>query len=129
MRKILIIEENPEISEPLIGLLKSQGFNTILCHRRDHAVCYLDRFKPNLILLDLSLPIIDGLEACNLIRGKSNVPIIVISMNISQSIRLKCFELGADDFLSKPFSMPELLLRIHSILKRSGLNHKAAKIS
>lgn len=119
MQRILVIEDNAEISAPLISLLQNSGFITKLYEQGDLVLNALQQFKPELILLDLRLPTISGLEVCRRVRLMGNVPIIIISAEINQNVKLKAFELGADDFISKPFSMSELLLRINSVLKRS----------
>jgi len=119
MQRILVVEDDPEISAPLIKLLQHSGFIAILCERGDHVVNYVQRFNPSLILLDLSLPFLSGMEICQTIRCNNNVPIIIITAKINPLVRIQCFELGADDFVNKPFSMAELVLRINAVIKRS----------
>ena len=119
MYKILVIEENREIYQPLIDLLTAKGYLMSLCVRGDLAVSEVKRFKPDLLLLDTLLPVMDGLEICEHVRRFSQLPIIFTSARISTAVRIQAFKLGADDFLDKPFNMSELLLRINAVLKRS----------
>lgn len=121
MQKILVVDDNPESSEPLINSLKNKGFNTILCEQEEHTASYLKRFKPTLILLDIVLPTMNGLQICKELRLFSDVPIIIMSAKSGYSVRLKSFQLGADDYVNKPLSIPELLLRIKSVIKRSTM--------
>ncbi|WP_281558374.1 response regulator transcription factor [Thalassomonas sp. RHCl1] len=119
MQKIMLVEDNREISGPLINLLTVKGFMTSLCECGDLAVGEVKQFQPDLLLLDVKLPGLDGFEICQKVRQFSQIPVIFMSAVVSTEMHIKAFKLGADDFLDKPFCMSELLLRINAVLKRS----------
>ncbi|TQV89477.1 response regulator transcription factor [Aliikangiella coralliicola] len=118
MYKVLIVEDNLEIAKPLIALLNNCGFETEHCMRGNSVLGAFQDFAPDLILLDLVLPVVDGLEVCQQIRRVSDLPIIIISAEASPIIRLKCFELGANDFVEKPFGIAKLITLIETNLKQ-----------
>ena len=119
MQKIMLVEDNREISGPLMQLLTVKGFIASLCERGDLAVAEIKKFQPDLLLLDVKLPGLDGFEICQKVRQFSQLPVIFMSAVVSTDMHIKAFKLGADDFLDKPFCMSELLLRINAVLKRS----------
>jgi len=115
----MLVEDNREISGPLMQLLTVKGFIASLCERGDLAVAEIKKFQPDLLLLDVKLPGLDGFEICQKVRQFSQLPVIFMSAVVSTDMHIKAFKLGADDFLDKPFCMSELLLRINAVLKRS----------
>ncbi|TQV89476.1 response regulator transcription factor [Aliikangiella coralliicola] len=119
MNRILVVEDDPEISEPLLRLLEANNFQVLHCFSGEQVFPAIAQFKPSLILLDIVLPVIDGLQICQDVRLNSDIPIIIMSAKASYSDRLDGFKMGADDFVCKPFSMSELVLRINSVMKRS----------
>jgi len=118
MTKILIVEDEPSLSEPLAYLLGREGYDTVVVEDGLVAVAEFDRSGADLILLDLMLPGLSGTEVCREIRSRSNVPIIMLTAKDSEIDIVVGLELGADDYVTKPYSTRELLARIRSVLRR-----------
>lgn len=119
MSQILIVQDSLDNAEPLFTRLKGAGYQTVICDDGNHAVKFIHQHQPDLVLLDLIKYSPNIFEVCNDIRQSSNLPIIMMSATAGNKERIKGFSLGVDDFVNKPFSLPELLLRIKSVLKRS----------
>jgi len=117
-KKILIVDDAPDILETCRDYLKSAGYDTITADDGLKGLTLARREKPDLIVLDLMLPEIDGLEVCRAIRRESDVPIIMLTARIEETDKLVGLELGADDYLTKPFSLRELVARVHVVLRR-----------
>ena len=124
MANILIVEDDLEIAENVALFLQASNFTTQHLDSGEHVVATVRENEPDLILLDLMLPVMDGLECCKQIRTFSDVPIVMLTAKTQEISRLIGLEAGADDYICKPFSAPELVLRIKAILKRT-LKHKA----
>jgi two-component system response regulator RegX3 len=118
MTKILIVEDEPSLSEPLAYLLGREGYETVVVDDGLVAVAEFDRSGADLILLDLMLPGLSGTEVCREIRSRSNVPIIMLTAKDSEIDIVVGLELGADDYVTKPYSSRELLARIRSVMRR-----------
>jgi len=118
MTKILIVEDEPSLSEPLAYLLGREGYDTVVVDDGLVAVAEFDRSGADLILLDLMLPGLAGTEVCREIRSRSNVPIIMLTAKDSEIDIVVGLELGADDYVTKPYSTRELLARIRSVMRR-----------
>lgn len=118
-RRVLVVDDDPTVSEVVSDYLRSAGF--IVDHVADGfaAIDAEARINPDLIVLDRMLPGIDGIEACRRIRATSATPIILLTALGSEEERVRGLEAGADDYLTKPFSPRELVLRVQSILRRS----------
>ncbi len=118
---LLLIEDDDAIAEPLENGLERQGFTV---HREATGLAGIDAangsFRPEIVLLDLGLPDIDGYEVCRRIRATSSVPIIVVTARGDEIDRVLGLELGADDYLVKPFGFRELVARIHAVTRRSS---------
>ncbi len=115
---ILIVEDEVKIARLLSDYCKDAGFDTQVLHNGDEAQNWLKHNTARLVLLDLMLPGIDGLSICRELRKSSEIPIIMITARIEEIDRLLGLELGADDYICKPFSPREVIARIKSILKR-----------
>jgi two-component system response regulator BaeR len=119
--RILIVEDEPKIAALLEDYLRAHGgFQCSSVHRGDRA---LDRFhedRPDLVLLDLMLPGLDGIEVCKRLRAESDVPIIMVTARVEEIDRLLGLELGADDYVCKPFSPREVVARVKAVLRRSA---------
>lgn len=122
--KILIIEDDPTICELLELFLTSNGFSTIFASDGYEGLLQFEKEHPNLVLLDLMMPKLDGKQTCREIRNISNVPIIFISCNKDSVDIIEGLEAGGDDYVIKPFIMEELLARIHSNLRRAPIYHQ-----
>jgi two-component system response regulator RegX3 len=118
MTKILIVEDEPSLSEPLAYLLGREGYETVVVEDGLVALAEFDRSGADLILLDLMLPGLSGTEVCREIRSRSNVPIIMLTAKDSEIDIVVGLELGADDYVTKPYSTRELLARIRSVMRR-----------
>ncbi|MCU1544315.1 MAG: response regulator transcription factor [Microbacteriaceae bacterium] len=118
MTSILIVEDEPSLSEPLAYLLEREGYETTIVADGLAAVAAFDRNGADLVLLDLMLPGLSGTEVCREIRTRSTVPIIMLTAKDSEIDIVVGLELGADDYVTKPYSTRELLARIRAVLRR-----------
>jgi two-component system response regulator RegX3 len=116
--KILIVDDEPALSEPLEFLLQREGYETAVAADGVTALSKFDSENPDLVLLDLMLPGLSGTEVCRQIRTRSNVPIIMLTAKDSEVDIVVGLELGADDYVTKPYSTRELLARIRAVLRR-----------
>jgi phosphate regulon transcriptional regulator PhoB len=119
--KILIVEDEKDIAKMLDYNLKKEGFRTISCYDGEEALDLATRESPDLIILDLMLPGIDGLEVCKTLKKETktaNIPIIMLTAKSQESDKVVGLELGADDYVTKPFSPRELIARIKAVLRR-----------
>ena len=122
MEKIFIIEDDKKIREELAIFLNRYGYTCSYLENFKNIVIEALNAEAQLILLDINLPMFDGYYVCREIRKKSNVPIIVVTSRQSEMDELMSMNLGADDFVTKPYNTQILLARIAALLKRSGLN-------
>lgn len=119
--KILIIEDDPHILLGLEEILKSEGFEIAVCNRGDEAICAVNKTLPDLIVLDVMLPGLSGYEICKQLRAKGNTtPILMLTAKGQEMDKVIGLELGADDYVTKPFGVRELLARIHALLRRTA---------
>ena len=120
-RHILIVEDEPKIAALLADYLHQQGgFSTSHLSRGDEVLEWVRSHSPDMILLDLMLPGMDGIEVCKQVRSESAVPIIMITARVEEIDRLLGLELGADDYICKPFSPREVVARVKAVLRRSA---------
>ena len=118
MTRILIVEDEPSLSEPLSFLLRREGYDTEIAADGREALAAFDRDGADLVLLDLMLPGLSGTEVCRELRTRSSVPIIMLTAKDSEVDIVVGLELGADDYVTKPYSTRELLARIRAVLRR-----------
>jgi two-component system response regulator RegX3 len=116
--RILIVEDEPSLSEPLSFLLRREGYDTEIAADGREALVAFDRDPADLVLLDLMLPGLPGTEVCRELRTRSSVPIIMLTAKDSEVDIVVGLELGADDYVTKPYSTRELLARIRAVLRR-----------
>jgi len=119
MKKILIIEDEVEIARHMEKFLTAASYSCYSHHTGKGAIELIVELQPNLIFLDLMLPEVDGIEICRQVRKFSEVPIIMITAKTEEVDRIHGLQVGADDYLCKPFSLPEMVLRAHAVLRRS----------
>jgi len=119
MPKILLVEDERSIAEGLKISLEAEGFQVAWAKDGHEAVSAWERARPDLIVLDLMLPGLSGTEVCRTIRARSDVPIIMLTARDAEVDRVVGLEIGADDYLTKPFSTRELVARIRAILRRA----------
>lgn len=117
-RKILIAEDNTEISDMMRNYLLKAEYSVYQAYDGLQAIEMASSVRPDLMLLDIMMPVCDGFEVCESVRKNMNIPIIVISAVVDEDSKLKLFELGADDYLTKPFSFKEMVMRVAAQLRR-----------
>ncbi|MFR5739234.1 MAG: response regulator [Coprococcus sp.] len=117
-QKILIVDDDENIAELISLYLTKECFDTMMVHDGEDALSAFDTYAPNLILLDLMLPGIDGYQVCREIRSRSNTPIIMLSAKGEVFDKVLGLELGADDYIIKPFDAKELIARVKAVLRR-----------
>jgi len=120
MTKILVVEDETSFSEALVFLLQKEGFEVTVADDGSRAVAEFDRTGADLVLLDLMLPGLSGTEVCRQIRTRSSVPIIMLTAKDSEIDKVVGLELGADDYVTKPYSSRELIARIRAVLRRQS---------
>ena len=118
MTRVLIVEDEESISEPLAYMLKSEGFEVSMAASGPAGLEVFDREGADLVLLDLMLPGMSGTEVCRELRTRSSVPVIMLTARDSEIDKVVGLELGADDYVTKPFSHRELVARIRAVLRR-----------
>ena len=123
-QKILIVDDDENIAELVSLYLTKECFDTMMVHDGERALVAFDTYKPNLILLDLMLPGIDGYQVCREIRTRSNTPIIMLSAKGEVFDKVLGLELGADDYIMKPFDAKELVARVKAVLRRYQVGSK-----
>lgn len=119
MKKLMIIEDSHVIREELKSLLVRYGYNVIACENFENILEDIERETPELILLDINLPVYDGFHICREVRKNLNIPIIIVTSRDSEIDELMSMNLGADDFITKPYNTQILLARISAVLKRA----------
>jgi two-component system, OmpR family, response regulator len=119
--KILIVEDDETLQSVLKYNLVKEGYNTLLAPDGLQAIDIARREKPDLIILDLMLPKMDGLSVCRVLRQEMIVPILMLTAKAEEIDKIVGLELGADDYMTKPFSMRELLARVRAMLRRTEL--------
>ena len=119
--RILIVEDEPKIAALLADYLQAMGgYRSQVLERGDVVLAHVRAEPPDLVLLDLMLPGLDGIEVCKQIRAESSVPIIMVTARVEEIDRLLGLELGADDYICKPFSPREVVARVKAVLRRAG---------
>src|SRR5213080_2131238 len=119
--RILIVEDEPALAESVQYSLSREGFDVEVASDGEKA---LERFRtssPDLVVLDLMLPRLSGLDVCRIVRGESSVPIVIVTAKDGEADEVAGLELGADDYVTKPFSMRELISRVRAHLRRAGM--------
>ncbi len=124
--RILIVDDDENICELLRLYLEKDGFETRIANDGEQAVAFAQDFAPDLILLDIMLPKLDGWQVCRQIRKTSETPIIMLTAKGETFDKVLGLELGADDYVTKPFDTKEVLARIKAVLRRSGESEKSA---
>lgn len=130
MSKILIIEDDADISEIEKDFLVPEGYEVYQSYNGKTGVEDFSKLNPDLVILDLNLPIIDGLEVCKIIRESSGVPIIMVTAKTKEIDELLGLDVGADDYITKPFSPKILVSRVRALLRRptNGTTNKTIKL-
>lgn len=122
MSKILVVDDEQAIVDILKFNLEREGFEVMTASDGEEGIATFRREKPDLILLDIMMPKVDGMQACKTIRNESNVPIIMITARAEEVDKVLGLEFGADDYVTKPFGVRELIARVKSNLRRSVMD-------
>jgi two-component system, OmpR family, response regulator RegX3 len=118
--RVLVVEDEESISDPLSYLLRQEGFEVAVAATGPEGLAEFDRGGADIVLLDLMLPGLSGTEVCRTLRARSGVPIIMLTARDSEIDKVVGLELGADDYVTKPFSSRELVARVRAVLRRRG---------
>jgi two-component system, OmpR family, response regulator RegX3 len=120
MTRVLVVEDEESFSDALSYMLRREGFDAVVAASGPEALAEFDRSGADIVLLDLMLPGLPGTEVCRSLRTRSNVPIIMLTAKDSEIDKVVGLELGADDYVTKPYSARELVARIRAVLRRRG---------
>lgn len=121
MTTILVVDDEPVVRDIVVRYLRRDGFTTLEAANGDDARDLIVAHEPSLVVLDVMLSGVDGLELCRWIRGRSELPVILLTARADEADRIVGLELGADDYVTKPFSPRELAVRVRTILRRGRL--------
>lgn len=119
--KVLVVEDDLALSDVVAFTLRRAGYEVVLAHDGVAAVESFEQTNPDLLLLDLNLPRLDGLGVCRKVRSLSDVPIIILSVRAGDEAVVRGLEMGADDYMVKPFSPTQLVARIRAVMRRAGV--------
>jgi DNA-binding response OmpR family regulator len=120
MKTVLVVDDEPIVRDVVVRYLAREGYRTLEAGDGDHARRLIESREPSLVVLDVMLPGTDGLELCRWIRTRSELPVIMLTARGEEADRIVGLELGADDYLTKPFSPRELAARVRTVLRRAG---------
>jgi two-component system KDP operon response regulator KdpE len=118
--RVLVVDDEPQIRRALRTNLRARGFEIDLAETGEQALELVARHRPDVVVLDLGLPGIDGVEVVRGLRGWSSVPIVVLSVRDAEADKVQALDAGADDYVTKPFGMDELLARMRAALRRAA---------
>ena len=119
-KTILIVEDDPNISELVQMYLEKEGYNTRIASDGGQGLDLFRQLRPDLVLLDIMLPVMDGWQVCRELRKTMKMPIIMLTAKGETEDKVSGLEMGADDYIVKPFEVKELLARVHAVLRRTG---------
>ncbi len=122
--KILVVDDEPQMRRALRASLNARGYEVVEAQSGEEAVRKLDAEVCDFVLLDMNLPGRDGLSTCHTIRAGSEVPIIIVSIRSSERDKVAALKAGADDYVTKPFSVPELLARVEAVKRRRPVTNR-----
>ncbi|MGY2003198.1 winged helix-turn-helix domain-containing protein [Blastococcus sp. SYSU DS1024] len=128
MSRVLVVEDEESFSDALSYMLRREGFETVVAATGPDALAEYDRGGADIVLLDLMLPGLPGTEVCRALRARGNVPIIMLTAKDAEIDKVVGLELGADDYVTKPYSARELVARIRAVLRRRGEAAEAAPV-
>ncbi len=125
--RVMVVDDDNNICEYLRLYLEKEGYQTLICHDGKQAVDRFQSFNPSIILLDVMMPIMDGWQVCREIRKQSQVPIIMVTAKDDTFDKVLGLDLGADDYVVKPFEAKEIIARIKAVLRRSSTDETEEK--
>lgn len=120
MTRVLIVEDEESFADPLAFMLRKEGFTAVVAAEGQQALDEFDRNGADIVLLDLMLPGMSGTEVCKQLRQRSTVPVIMVTARDAEVDKVVGLELGADDYVTKPYSARELIARVRAVLRRGG---------
>ncbi len=120
IRKILVVDDEPKISEVVCSYLEQRGFACVRAENGRRALELFDTERPSLVILDLMLPDVSGEEVCRQLRARSRIPVIMLTAKIEDADAVRGLQLGADDYVTKPFSLRQLTARVEAVLRRAS---------
>src|SRR5262245_32670656 len=123
--RVLVVDDEPQITRVLRTVLSSHGYQVRTAAEGESALTNFKEWSPELVITDLAMPHMDGVELCRRIRDMSAVPIIVLSVKGEERTKVEALDSGADDYVTKPFGMDELLARVRAALRRRGASSPA----
>jgi two-component system, OmpR family, KDP operon response regulator KdpE len=126
---ILVVDDEPQIRRVLRTTLTTEGYAVIEARDGAEALDKVRSERPDLILLDMNMPVLDGLQACREIRSASDVPIIMVTVRNAEKDKVRALDAGADDYVVKPFGFPELLARVRALLRRATDDKNAGSLA
>src|SRR5688572_21440057 len=118
--RVLVVDDEPQITRVLRTVLTSQGYQVRVATEGESALANFSEWRPELVITDLYMPRMDGIELCRRIRAVSAVPIIVLSVKGEERTKVEALDSGADDYVTKPFGIDELLARVRAAVQRGG---------
>ncbi|HEX5141361.1 MAG TPA: response regulator transcription factor, partial [Dehalococcoidia bacterium] len=119
-RTVLVVDDEPTLVTTLRYNLEREGYRVLAASDGDKAISLARSERPDLVILDLMLPAVDGLEVCRILRRDSNLPILMLTARAGEVDKVVGLEIGADDYVTKPFSTRELMARVRALLRRTG---------
>jgi DNA-binding response OmpR family regulator len=122
-RKILVVDDDRKTVDLLRLYLERDGYQVLAAHDGRHALDLARQRRPDLVVLDLMLPTVEGLDVCRILRAESRTPIIMLTAKTTEEDKLLGLDLGADDYITKPFSPREVVARVRVVLRRAGAEH------
>src|SRR5512142_2824076 len=126
--RVLVVDDEPQITRVLRTVLSSQGYQVRTAAEGESALANFGEWKPELVITDLYMPHMDGIELCRRIRSTSNVPIIVLSVKGEEKTKVEALDSGADDYVTKPFGIDELLARVRATIRRANGEPEATSL-
>lgn len=128
-QKILIADDEAQIREILRIYFEKEGFDVIEAEDGAAAILKVQSEKPDILLLDIMMPVLDGIEVCKQVRKMSDLPIIMVTAKDDDDDRIAGLEIGADDYITKPFNSREVVARVKAVLRRAGTQEKKGEVS
>ena len=126
---ILVADDDEKIVRLLSLILAEEGWHVLTAYDGVEVINMMDKYSPDLVVLDIVMPKLDGFEVCRQLRQKSRIPIIALSARGDIADKVKCPNLGADDYITKPFGVSELIARINAVFRRNEINDTVPPVS
>jgi two-component system KDP operon response regulator KdpE len=126
---ILVADDDEKIVKLLSLILSEEGWNVLIARDGAEVIQMTDKYSPDLLVLDIVMPKIDGFEVCRQLRQRSRIPIIALSARGEIADKVRCLNLGADDYITKPFGVSELIARINAVFRRNEISNFVPRIS